>query len=196
MKKLRVITVFLCLCLALQSCKTIRELVAFSKSEFRLDKVTNLNMNGINLLNINSFSDINLADVAKLGLAFKNGSLPLNLTFNIEARNPNESTAALETVNWILELDDNEILNGTSSDRVEVAPNGGVTSFPISTNLDVKKVLSGESLKSIVNIVSAVKGDNPEESRIRLKIKPSVRVLGTRVGYPGYIKLGKTFKAE
>ena len=180
----------------LNSCRTIRELKALSKCEFRIKEINTLNLGAVDLLRINGFSDLNLGDAAKLGLAYKSGSLPLNITFNIEARNPNEKLAAMEKLDWILEVDKTNFLNGTTNQRVEVPINGGVANFPITTSFDIRKALDKESVNSLVNLISAVKGDNMEESRIRLKIKPRFKIAGITMGYPGYIKLGKTFSSK
>ncbi len=186
----------LALLISLHACRTLKELRAFTKCEFRIDQIQQLNLGGVNLLNINDFSDLNVSDVAKVGLAFKNGSLPLNITFNIEIKNPNEQTAALEKLDWIIEVDENDYVNGTSNERTEIAPNGGVNDLNLSTALDVRKALQGESVQSLVNLVAGIKGNNQEDARLRLKIKPRFKFLGTTVGYPGYLKLTKEFKSS
>ncbi|MDX2301332.1 MAG: hypothetical protein NW226_00975 [Microscillaceae bacterium] len=180
----------------LNSCQTIRELKAFAKSEFRIKEINTLNLGEIDLLRINSFSDLNLSDAAKLGLAFKSGALPLNITFNIEVRNPNDQLAAMEKLDWILEVDQTDFVNGTTNERVEVPANGGLANFPISTSFDVRKALNKESINSLVNLVAAIKGDNMEQSRIRLKVKPRFKIAGITMAYPGFIKLGKTFESS
>ncbi|NJO03912.1 MAG: hypothetical protein HC880_21550, partial [Bacteroidia bacterium] len=172
MRILKITLLSLVLLTLVSGCRTIRELTAFTRCDFRVADIARLNLGNVNLLNINNLDDVNLADAAKLALAFKNGSLPLDLTFNIEARNPNDQTAALEKLDWILEVDNNDMVSGTSNDRIEVAPNGGTTTFPISTGLDIRKVLEKESLKSIVNLVAGIKGNNMDDSRIRLKNSP------------------------
>lgn len=180
----------------LDACRTIRELRALSRCEFRIQDISRLNMANVNLLSIKELSDLNLADAAKVGLGFKNGSLPTNITFDIEIRNPNENLAAMEKLDWILELDEKSVVDNTTEKRVEVEPNGGTSTLPISTSIDIKKLLAGESLKSIVNLVSAVGGNNVEESRIRLKVKPRFRIAGILLSYPGFIKLTKTFNGK
>ena len=180
----------------LNSCRTFRELKALTKCEFRIKEINTLNLGQVDLLRINGFSDLNLGDAAKLGLAYKSGSLPLNITFNIEARNPNDKLAAMEKLDWILEVDQSNFLNGTTNQRVEVPINGGKADFPITTSFDVRQALDKESINSLVNLIAAIKGDNVEQSRIRLKIKPRFKIAGLTMSYPGYIKLGKTFESS
>lgn len=196
MKTLSKILVLFLLLGLFQSCRTIREASNFAKSEFRIKDIQQLNLGNVDLKNINALSDLKLQDAAQLGLALKNKNLPLNLTYIIEVRNPNEKTAALEKLDWVLELDNTDLISGTSNDRVEVAPNGGVTSFPLSMGLNAGEMLGKESIQSMVNLLAAIKGDNQDQSRLRLKIKPRFRIAGIRIGYPGFIKVGKTFDAS
>jgi LEA14-like dessication related protein len=178
-----------------QSCRTIREIKNFAKSEFRIQNIDKMNLGQVDLKNVQGFSDLGLKDAAQLGLALKNKNLPLNLTYIIEVRNPNDKTAALEKLDWVLELDQTDILNGTSNDRIEVAPNGGTASFPISMGLNAAELLNKESLNSMINLLSAIKGDNQEQSRLRLKVKPRFKIAGMTMSL-GYIKVGKTFEAS
>lgn len=196
MKTLKVFGLFLALFFVLNACRTIRELKAFSRCEFRQKEISKLNVGSMNALNIQSLSDLNFADAGKLALEFKNGTLPLNVTYDIEIRNPNEKTAALEKLDWILELDNKSMVSGTTSERVQVDPSGGLAIMKISTGFDLRKALEKESLDKIINLVSAMKGDNEDQSRIRLKIKPRFIIAGITMGWPGYIKIGKTFKSK
>jgi hypothetical protein len=196
---MKTIPILLCgfvLLLTFNSCRSIRELKALARCEFRVKEISKLDVGGVNALNIQSLTDLNMADAARLGLAFKNGSLPLTITFNLEARNPNDKLAALEKLDWILEVDKSDMLNGTTVERFEVPASGGLNSMPITTSIDIRKILGKETLSSILNVVAGIKGENEEETRIRLKIKPRFIVAGITMGYPGFIKVGKTFKSD
>lgn len=180
----------------ISSCRTIRELKYFSKCEFRQDKISKADLGKVNLLDVNSFQDLGIVKAGQLALDFKTGKLPLTLTYMLEVRNPNDKTAAMEKLDWILEVDKQQVLNGTTSQRVEVTPNGGTASFPLSISLNVREVLSKKSLESIVNLVGGIKGTNEDDTGIRLKIKPRFKIFGATMAYPGYIKVGKTFRTE
>jgi hypothetical protein len=176
------------------ACQTIRELKALAKCDFRVKDIGTLDLNGMNLLKVESFTDLSLADGAKLFKAYNAGSLPLNITFNLEVRNNHDKLAALEQLDWILEVDKQNMVNGTSNQRFAVAPGGGMSVLPLSTALDLRKVLGKESLESVMKVIAGIKGQNEAETRIRLKIKPRFRIAGALLGYPGFIKVGKTFE--
>jgi len=163
-----------------------------TRCEFRKKEIDKLNLGEVNVLNVSALTDLGFADIAKLGKSFANGSLPLAVNFQIEVRNPNDALAAVNKVEWILEIDDREMTRGTTNQRIEVPP-GETTTFPLGTTLNLRKILSGESKNSVLNFAMNLVGKGEEQSRIRLKIKPFFRILGAQIGYPGYIKLGKTF---
>src|SRR4028118_1723511 len=91
----------LLLAVLLTNCRQIRELSAFSKCEFRLASVQNTTLAGVNVQNVRSINDLNLLQAGKITTAYASGSLPLNLLLNIDVRNPNAATAALNSLEWI-----------------------------------------------------------------------------------------------
>lgn len=178
------------------SCRTFRELKALTKCEFRNKDFARLEVGGLNLLQYQDLSQINLLEAGKLALQMaKQPEVPMFITFNVEVRNSHEKLAALEKLDWILEVDKRDIVSGTSVDRFEVPPMGTNT-LPIQTSFDLKKILSKTSLDGIFALVKGLNGTNEEDTRIRLKIKPRFRIAGARIGYPGYIKIGKTFESS
>ncbi|NJL13715.1 MAG: hypothetical protein HC913_12400 [Microscillaceae bacterium] len=196
MKKTRNLLFLALLLGAFAGCRTIREIKNFAKSEFRIKEIDRLFLGDVNLRDVQALSDLNLSDAARLGKAYQSGNLPLSITYLVEIRNPNDQTGALEKTDWILELDETDLVTGTTSQRVEVAPNGGLGILPITVSTDVRELLKKESLASMVNLMAAIKGDNQEQSRFRLKIKPRFIIAGITIGWPGYIKVGKTFESS
>lgn len=196
MKNLKNIFCCLALLFLFNSCRTLREIKNFAKCEFRVKDISTLNLGSTNMLNISSLSDFNFAEAGKLLSQYKANALPLNITYNLEVQNSHDKLAAMEKLDWILEIDNKDYLNGTTVDRVEVQPNGGKATLPISVSIDIKKIFEKESLDAMINLISGVTGDNQEQSRIRLKVKPRFIVAGLTLGYPGYIKVGKTFKGS
>lgn len=182
--------------LLLSSCRTIREMKSFARCEFRLKDISQMDIAGKSMLSVNNLSDFNLQDAAQMATAFQRGSLPLSITFRIEVRNPHDKLAAMERLDWFFGLDKQQVVSGNSSYRVEVAPNGGQAIFPVNVQLDARQLLEKESLASIINLLSSLKGNNIEDSRLSFNIKPRFRVAGVLLGYPGYIRVGKNFTAK
>jgi hypothetical protein len=188
--KTRIVLVVMVLFLA--SCAQVKQLTNLLNCDFRVSSVDNINMAGIDVQKIKSFTDLKFTDGAKLLAAVAQGTLPLNLTVNIEAKNPNIQMAALNKLDWILLIDDVEMANGSTTKRVEVPPNNGTGIFPIQVTSDLAKVLSGQSAKSIVNFGLNLAGYGSRPTRIAVKAKPTILIGGAAIMYPGYI----TIKSE
>ncbi len=172
-------------------CQSIRELNALSKCQFRNKDFAKMEIAGVNILGVTSWQNMDLIKTSELTYRVaQQDQIPFTTTFNIEVKNDHDKMAALEQMDWILEVDNKDVINGTSTQRFEVPPLG-TNILPITTTFDVKKILNKSTLD---NIFALLQGNNEEDARIRLKIKPRFRIAGIRVGYPGYIKISKTFK--
>jgi hypothetical protein len=178
------------------SCVQIQQAIQLAKCDFRLKDVSNLDLAGVDLQKIESWSDIGFLDVAKLTASFAQGTLPVKFTLNVELRNPNSEKAALNRLDWILMIDQTQMAEGTTNQRVEVLPNGGTAVMPISISSDMKKILSGESLQSLANIVLNMADSGGKPTKLTLKAKPYINIGNTTIAYPGYINIKTEFTSE
>lgn len=167
----------------------------FTKCSFRIRDVQDLTLAGVNVQNVQSFSDLNFAESAKITAILLSGELPLTFTLNIEIQNPNEDEAMMNEMDWILFIDDNEIVDGSLNKKIKIGP-GGISVVPVPLNLDLLKLLTGESSQSVMNFGLNLSGNGGSPSRMKLKIKPSVYISGKKISYPGYISIEDEFVFE
>jgi hypothetical protein len=190
-KILFLITIFF-----IASCSQIKELTNLLTCDFRLASAENITLAGVNVQKLKSFSDLTLIDGASLLATVASGSLPLNFTLNVQARNPNKEKAALSKLDWIAVIDNTQIASGTTTKRVEIAPNNGTGNFPLQISTDLVKLLSGQSGKNIINFGLNLVDAGNRPTRITLKAKPTVMVGSYAVQYPGYITISKEFAVK
>lgn len=175
------------------SCRQIRELQTFANCDFRLANLENTTLGGVNVQNVRSISDLNLSQAARITQAYASGSLPLNLIVNMEVKNPNATPAAMNSVDWIMVIDDKEIVDGTVNERIQIDPDGGVTKLPIRISTDLRKVLNSMPADQAVNMGLGLAGSGGKPTRVTLKIRPSIMVGQTVLKYPGYINVNQEF---
>ncbi|HNW70832.1 MAG TPA: hypothetical protein PKI01_10545 [Bacteroidales bacterium] len=187
---------FLIIIVFIASCSQIKELTNLLTCDFRLASAENITLGGVNVQKLKSFSDLTMIDGAKLLATVSSGSLPLNFTLNVQARNPNKEKAALSKLDWIAYIDNTQIATGTTTKRVEIAPNNGTGIFPLQISTDLVKLLSGQSGKNIVNFGLNLVDAGNRPTRITLKAKPTVMVGSYAVQYPGYITISKEFASK
>jgi hypothetical protein len=188
---------FLFVLLAFASCdvvKQVQQVTSFAKCDFKLNNVQDIRLAGISVQNKNGSTDLNLGDGIRLTAALTSGG-PLALTFNlnVEAHNPNGQTAGLNRLEWILLIDDIEMVNGINETPFTIPSNGSVE-IPLSMNIDLRKALSGKSGQAMMNFAFNLAGANGVPTRIKLKAKPTILVGRYPVAYPGYITITSEVK--
>lgn len=176
------------------SCRTVREIKNLAKCDFRMTTTENTNIGGVNVQNVQSYGELDMLDVAQILTVYQTTKgVPLGITLNVEARNPNDKLAAMNFMEWIAEIDGMEIARGVLDKRIEVAPSGGTAIFPIKISADLVKVFSSKQGQDAASKGLGLSDGNSRPTRLTLKIKPSISIGKGFVKYPGYIKLNKDF---
>ncbi len=192
--KNNLLTVFIAtLIIVGSSCNQLKEVTTLSKCQFKLASIQEIQLAGVNIQNLTDFSQLNLQNAAKITAAVADGRLPLSFTLNVDVKNPNITKASLNSLDWILIIDDIEMLNGTVNQKFEVAPSGGITTVPVKMEMDLKQILKGKSGEALLNFGFNLVGAGNKPTRITLKAKPSIMIGGRAIQYPGYINIRNEF---
>lgn len=163
------------------------------KCDFRVLSAENINLAGINIQNSSSIKNLNLMDAANIMAAMGRSTFPLSLQLNFEARNPNNTAAGLNKMEWILFIDDIQMTSGTVDKAFTIPPNNGIAIIPIQVDMDLKPVLKGKSLDAIVNFGFNLAGMGNNPMRIKAKLKPTIMIGNSPLTYPGYISVNTEF---
>ena len=177
----------------LSGCKSLKEIKTFAKCDFRMVSLTNPKIAGVGITGKNSFKDLNFLDGAKLTKSLLSGRLPLNFTLNVEAKNPNPTTAAMNSMEWIAFIDGVEIARGNNQQRVEIPSNGGKSTIPLNISTDLKSLLAQKSRDAILNFGFNLADAGNRPTRVTLKVKPTISVAGIPLSYPGFISVNREF---
>ncbi len=178
---------------AMQSCSVLKEVSTLGKCEFKMGTLENETIAGIDVSNINSYSDLSLGDVARVGSHVLQGELPLSLTLNVEARNPNPVTAALNRLEYIAFIDDVEMARGALNQRVEIPASGGTATIPLNLATDLLSLLSRESRSALFNFGLNLADASNRPTRLTIKVKPTILVGMVELTYPGYFSVSHEF---
>lgn len=181
--------------LSFQSCDILQQMVTFTKCEFKMNSLTDTKLVGMNIQNKNSFSDLSFMDAANVTKTLLGGELPLSFNLNIETKNPNTSTAAMQKMEWILFIDDIKITTGILNQQVTIPP-GETRNIPIAIKLDLKKLFNDKTKTSLLNFGFNLADAGNYPTRVKLDIKPTINVAGFPLEYPGYFSLKKEFGSQ
>lgn len=193
MKKILIISIIITAILI--SCLTLRELVSFSKCDFRLKSVQKITLAGVNLNNKSTINDFNLADMASLTQHAIRGNLPMIFTLNLEARNPNSQQAAIDKIEWIALIDGNEIVSGFLNQKIVIPANNGLEIIPLNFQIDLVKIINSSSGNAIANLALNLMDIGNTSSKLTIKIKPTITISSFALNYPGYITITKEFSS-
>ena len=178
--------IFFTSCDVMQQVSQINNL---TKCEFRLESVQHLNLAGINVQNVKSVNDLNMFDAAKIASAVGSQQFPLDFTLNIEAKNPNTSTAGMTKIDWILLIDDIEMTCGILDKQVTIPANNGTTIIPMLMHIDLQKALTGKSADAVINFGMNLAGTGNKPTRFTLQMKPTITIGSLPITYPGYLNV-------
>jgi hypothetical protein len=200
MKKIMLMLAVVITTIAFSACDILdqaRQVAMLSKCEFRLSSVDQLKLAGVNIQQVKKLSDLSLLDAAKITTAAVSGSsLPLNFTLNVEVKNPNAGTAGLTKLDWILFIDDIQMVSGVNEQRVQIPGNGGTGTIPLTIGVNLKEVLKGKSGDAIANFGLNLAGAGNKPTRITLKAKPTIMVGSQYIAYPGYLTVQNEFTSR
>lgn len=179
--------------LILTSCSAFKELISFTRCEFRMKDIQRIRLAGVNLQGKTSIGDFKISDMAVFTRYALGNTLPLDMVLQIEAKNPNRQPAALNKVEWIAYLDDLEMMTGIVNERIVIPPDNGTGIIPLHIQLDMKRVLKSSSANAIANLALNMMNIGEKESRLTVKIKPTILIGSVTLDYPGYIRVTKSF---
>ncbi len=175
------------------SCSFLKEVTTLGKCEFRTTTLENPELVGVDVSRINSFSDIGFADMGIITASIMKGVLPLSFTLNIEAKNPNPATAALNKLEYIAFIDDVQIASGELNQRVQIPANGGIATIPLRLNTDLIEILKKDSRQALVNFGLNLADAGNRPTRVSIKVKPTILVGAMEIIYPGYFTVKYDF---
>lgn len=191
----RILIPLLAACLMCTSCSVLETIANqivgvanLANCEYSLKNVNNVSVAGVNLKNLSNGS-VSATDVVKLAAAIASKKVPLAMNVNIDVNNPTDQQASLTAMDWIMEIEGQQLASGTNTQPYTITA-GKTTVVPLAVSTDVYSLFSAggvEALKKFANSFSA----DGTSSKVALKIKPSLTVGTVNIPTPNYITLEK-----
>lgn len=191
MKKILIFSIIIIVILT--SCSAFKELMSFTKCEFRMKDIETIRLAGVNLDGKSSINDFRLTDIGMFTQHALRGTLPLDMVLIVEAKNPNQQSAAINQVEWIAYIDDMEMMTGFLNERIVIPANNGVGVIPLHIKFDMKKIAKSSTGNAIANLALNLMNIGERESQFTIKIKPTILVGSFELEYPGYFTISKEF---
>ncbi len=178
--------------LILSGCNVAKELGgAYNMINCKYDynSISSLNLAGMNLSN--GISLAHLPQITSI-LTGRATSIPLDFTLNLDVTNPNQSSALLHGLQYILSIDNVQFTTGTVNQSLNI-PAGGKQLLPLTIGLDLAALLKGDSKNAVEKIAKNFIGIGNDKSNITIQLKPTFMIGGYPVTAPSYIPVTFAF---
>ncbi len=176
--------------LLLTGCSIIDQIggaIKLSQSEYKYHSLNNIQLAGINLGNASSISVSNLASIATvLAGGSSMQTIPFGMTLNMNVTNPNSSAAFLDALDYAIQVNDMELVQGKMDIPIRIEP-GETKVVGIPVSVDLKSLMNRYSQERVASEMSAFLGITPKETSVSVKLWPKLTVGGTVVKVPAAI---------
>lgn len=203
-RQIFIMTIFVISISIFQGCSVLKDLTSMRNVQFRIGSISSVSIGGVSVLNKKKVTDFNVSETIALASKVASKSLPLSLTMNLEAKNPNEagensitnnSIATLQSLEWRLLIDDVPTIEGIVKGPITLPAGGTTVSIPISTELELFSFFEERGYAGMAKLAFALA--NPGESTVSVKLdaKPMIQTFLGTMSYPGRITIiEKEFK--
>lgn len=129
-------------------------LKALRNCKFELVGVDSLTLAGTDLSPLLKGENINLSRVPAIAFGYLNQNLPLAASMQLQVENPTKKLAGIRQFQYVVLLDNTEILDGTSDLALEV-PAGTTTVTPVRLQANIYKLITnGDNLQKLLAFLS------------------------------------------
>ncbi|MGE0158124.1 MAG: hypothetical protein AB7T31_01860 [Gemmatimonadales bacterium] len=170
--------------LAMAGCATLQQIAALRDVDFSVDRLSGVRLAGVDLARVRSYSQLSVAEAARLAAAVSQRTLPMDFTVHLTALNPEDNSvdARLVRMEWTLLLQDRETLSGTFADETILA-RGQPTDIPIAVSLDLLDFFQG-SAQDLFDLASSIANPNAPPTEVALRATPTVDTALGPIRYP------------
>lgn len=195
MKKISLGVLLLTIAAVFSQCgvsRQMKEARTFGDCKYAVSSIDSIYLAGTDvreLGNIRSIKDFDPTKYPGLGLAVLRKKVPLDLRVNLVIQNPTKTLAAINQLEYIVSLSNNEVFKGILNKRIEVYPGTGSTVVPVQLSTNAYDLLmNGETRDAFISMIQSLSGKSDSKpARLTIKIKPTLAVGDKQVNYPGYI---------
>lgn len=111
------------------------------------------------------------------------------MNVNMKVHNPNEQVAQLDGMDYILYIDDKQMLEGVTKDQMRIEANSDANySLPVTLNL--YDAVQDKKLQPMAEFALGLATDKADASRVKVAIKPFFTFGKDTVRFPSYITIG------
>jgi len=185
--------------LSLGSCginKQAQQIKALEKCDYRITDATDITIAGTDVRKLIDGKSVNTLSIPGIALGMLRKDIPLRAKLNLEISNPSNALAAINNFDYIVLINRQEVFNGSVNQSVNIG-SGQTTQVPVQVNANIYQFLTdNKMLNDIGTFIGGATNGSEKKGLVTLKIRPSIKVGGGLVKYPGYITIDKEVSSK
>lgn len=181
-----------CACLAASGCATLQEIANVARLDFRLDRLAELRLAGVDLRGVQRYDDLSPVDVGRIALAVSRNELPVEFVLDVEADNTRAGVgrARLTRMDWTLLLEGRETVTGRL-DEEYVIEAGTTAIVPVPIAFDLIEFFDGNAA-DLVELALSLADAGGSPKNVALRAVPTVDTALGSFRYPDPILIEGT----
>ncbi|WP_242920074.1 hypothetical protein [Pontibacter liquoris] len=193
MKQRKLIYIALMLLLAGSfGCKQATDLKAFTEATYSLQQVSDVKLNGIDVMQKRSPSDFTTRQGDSLLASISDNTLKASTTLYLHVQLPDTNQAGSMTITqlrWQLLVDGKETLTGLVEDPIQL--HEGLNTLPLHTNVVMAEQEGVRNYEGLSKLMTLLAKKQDLRRNLILQIKPTIATPVGEVEVPRYITVGR-----
>ena len=169
----------------------ISQAKALASCRYGIASADSIYLAGTDVREFRRIQDLNPARFPQLATGFLMRNIPLDARITLDITNPTNKLAGINQLEYRILLAGQELFNGFLNQRIEVPPGGGRTLVPVRLSTNAYQLISDAKTRdAFTQLVQNLAGSsNVQPTKLTIKIKPMLDLLGKQINYPGYITI-------
>jgi len=200
MKRFMVMIVSIsCSIIFFQGCAFLQNISTMKQVQFRIGSLSGVSIGGVNVSGKSKVTDFSVSETIALANRVASKTLPLSLTVNLEARNPNESVqsngvsmnglATLQSLEWRLLIDGVPTISGIVQGPITLPAGGETVMIPITTEFNLFSVFEERGYAGMAKLAFALANPGSSNVKVTVDAKPVIETFLGNMNYPGRITI-------
>lgn len=200
MKRFMVMIVSIsCSIIFFQGCAFLQNIPTMKQVQFRIGSLSGVSIGGVNVSGKSKVTDFSVSETIALANRVASKTLPLSLTVNLEARNPNESVqsngvsmnglATLQSLEWRLLIDGVTTISGIVQGPITLPAGGETVMIPITTEFNLFSVFEERGYAGMAKLAFALANPGSSNVKVTVDAKPVIETFLGNMNYPGRITI-------
>ncbi len=188
-----------CSIMYFQGCALFQNISSMKEVQFRIGSVSGVSIGGVNVRGKSKVTDFSVSETITLANRVVSKSLPLSLTVNLEARNPNESVqgngismngiATLRSMEWRLLIDGMPTISGIIQGPITLPAGGETVIIPITTEFNLFSVFEERGYAGMAKLAFALANPGSINVSVTVDAKPVIETFLGSMTYPDRITI-------